>query len=152
MSDEYDSDNYGPVSTLDDVCDRLDEVERAIRDRGSALGAIVAVIVAWLVILGLSDLWHSKLRYAWWYNASSDEVTIERKPTDCDFLRAPLGDKECHYERHVTSVRVRTDSSDPARGTVNYVSFDGGKTWTVDTANPPTKPQVLISWEKIENK
>ena len=155
MSDEYDSNNYGSVSTLDDVCDKLDEIERAVRDKGSVLGAIVALIIAWLVILGLGDLWHSKLRYAWWYNVSSDQVTTEKKPTDCDFLRAPLGDKGCHYDREVTVIRVKTEP-DP-RGTlaspgIPYVSFDDGKTWVVDTSNPLTKPQVLISWEKIHEE
>lgn len=152
VSDEYDNENYGSVSTLDDVCDKLDEIERAIRDKGSTLGAIFALVVVWVVILGLSDLWQSKLRYAWWYNVSSDQVTIEKKPTDCDFFRAPLGDKECHYERRVSTVRVKTEYLDFQRGSVNYVSFDNGKTWNVDPANPPTKPKVMISWEKVEGE
>jgi len=37
-----------------------------------------------------------------------------------------------------------TDNSNPARYPVNYVSFDEGKTWTVDDATPPTKQQVYV--------
>jgi len=145
--DEFDQSH---TATLDDVCEKLDELERAVSNR--SLGAIVAwVIVAWLVFEGLDGLWHSKWRYSWSYSVDPAQVTMEKKPTDCDFLRAPLGEKECHYERQVSTVRVMTKELEFLRS-VNYVSSDDGKTWTVDTASPPTQPQVLISWEKVEDQ
>ena len=29
------------------------------------------------------------------------EVSIAHRPTDCDFWRAPIGEKPCHYEKQV---------------------------------------------------
>jgi hypothetical protein len=26
-------------------------------------------------------------------------VTVEPRPSDCDFIHAPLGDKGCHYKK-----------------------------------------------------
>jgi hypothetical protein len=52
----------------------------------------------------------------WWFPASwyaivngtdTDQVHIDAKPHDCDFSKAPLGDKECHFEKHV---ETQTDS------------------------------------------
>ena len=28
-------------------------------------------------------------------------VTIQPRPTDCEWLTAPLGDKRCHYQKHI---------------------------------------------------
>ena len=43
-----------------------------------------------------------------WYGTKNgvrgDQTYVETKPTDCDYDRAPLGYKGCHYEeREVTS-------------------------------------------------
>lgn len=39
--------------------------------------------------------------YAIWYSTDTDQVHIEAEPHDCDFLKAPLGNKECHFEKLV---------------------------------------------------
>jgi hypothetical protein len=149
MSDEYDPDDSG--YGLEDVCDRLDNIEAAVKADHSDLSWVGFVIVGWLVIfVWLPDMWWSKTRISWWYGVSTDQVTIEKKPADCNFFHAPLGGKGCHYDPQAGGVQVKTDNSNPARFAVNYVSFDDGKTWTVDDAVPPTKPQVVISWERIE--
>src|SRR5690349_16872344 len=111
---------------------------------------------AWLVVAGLVDSWHSKTRYAWWYG--TEKVTIEKKPTDCDFFRSPMGDKGCHYNRQINIVKV--DNANAWSGqSISYdngeswihtaknsygmpiVSRDGGKTWSTDSV-PKTEPQV----------
>lgn len=150
MPDDYDPDGHG--YSLDDVCDRLDSIEAAIRASRSDFSWVVLVILGWLAIVGLGDLWNSKMRYSWWYDVNSDQVTIEKKPTDCNFFRAPMGDKGCHYDRRVSTLRVKTVYLDLQRGSVNYFSFDDGKTWIVDDAKPPTKPEVVVSWEKVEDQ
>jgi hypothetical protein len=33
------------------------------------------------------------------YNVSFLNVIVEDEPKDCDFLHAPIGDKDCHYNR-----------------------------------------------------
>ena len=82
----------------------------------------------WLTIfVWLPDMWWSKTRISWWYGVSTDQVTIEKKPADCNFFHAPLGDKDCHYDPQVGGVQVKTDSSNAGRYAVNYVSFDNGK-------------------------
>jgi hypothetical protein len=149
VSDDYDPDVHG--YSLDDVCERLDSIEQAIKSNRSDFGWAMVIAIWWFAFLGLSDLWHSKMRYAWSYDVSSDQVTIEKKPKDCNFFRAPMGEKGCHYDRQVNTVRVKTVYLDLNRGSVNYVSFDDGKTWAVDT-NPPTKPRVEVSWERIEDQ
>src|SRR5262249_40881632 len=138
--------------TLNDVCQRLDSIEHTIRENRSSFACVWVLVVGWLVVAGFSDFWHSKLRYSLWYNISSDQITIEKRPTDCDFFRAPLGDKGCRYERQVRAVRVKTKYIDLWSGSVNYVSFDDGKTWTVDDSTPPRKPGVMISWERVEEQ
>ena len=148
MSSDYDTDDYG--TTLDDVCDRLDSIEHAIRENRSNLSWVWVVIIVWLVVTGIANLWYSKWRDSWWYNVGSDQITVAKKPTDCDFLHAPLGNKGCRYERQVAMIQVKTKYVDMWRGSVNYVSFDEGKTWTEDNSAPPRKPQVVISWEKVE--
>jgi hypothetical protein len=37
------------------------------------------------------------------YGAKPGDISIEDKPHDCDFIRAPLGDKGCHYDPVVAS-------------------------------------------------
>jgi hypothetical protein len=149
VSDDYDPDDhsYG----LEDVCERLDNIEAAVTANHRDTSWIGWGFLIWLaVVVWLPDMWFSKTRFSWWYGVSNDQVTIEKKPADCNFFHAPLGGKGCHCDPQVTAIKVKTDKSDPARYPVNYVSFDDGKTWTVDNAVPPTKPQVVISWERIE--
>jgi hypothetical protein len=147
---DYDSDDRG--YSLEDVCDRLDNLEVAVRANHWDTSWIGWGLVIWLTIfVWVPDMWLSKTRISWWYNVSTDQVTIEKKPGDCNFFHAPLGGKGCHYDTHVSSIQVKTDNSNPARYAVKYVSFDNGKTWTVDDAVPPAKPQVIVSWERAED-
>ena len=58
---------------------------------------------AWIfVAAAVSGSW-----YAFRYGTDSDQVHIEAEPHDCDFSKAPLGDKECHFEKQV---ETQTDS------------------------------------------
>lgn len=147
--DDYESSSYN----LDDVCERLDRIEETLKDTHSGLvGLVWTALLLIALFVWIPDLWHSKTRYAWSYDVNSDHVTINKRPTDCDFFRAPMGNKGCEYKRQVSSIQVRTDSSGLARGPVREVSYDGGKTWSVDTSVPPTQPLVMISWAKIEEQ
>jgi len=127
---DYDPEDHG--HSLEDVCDRLDNIEAAVKANRWDLSWLGLLIVGWFTLLGIADMWHSKLRYAWWYNVNYDQVTIQKRPTDCDFFHAPVGDKDCHYVRQVSKIQVKTENSNPAR-------------------YPVTKPQVVITWEKVEN-
>jgi hypothetical protein len=69
-------------------------------------------------------------------------LSVEPQPHDCAFLTAPMGSKNCHYEKRVLTIRIRTDS----RG--RRVSIDDGNTWR--TATPSDHAAILISWEKVQ--
>jgi hypothetical protein len=40
------------------------------------------------------------------YHVSQDNIVIEPKPHGCDFDDAPLGNKHCHFEKHVDVERA----------------------------------------------
>lgn len=148
-SEDYERDK--PLYNLDDVCDRLDNIEAAIKRNHSDVAAwIGATIIFVLLFMWVQDMWYSKARYSWWYDVSSDQILVDKKPADCNFFHAPIGGKGCGYKRQMSSILVKTHDSDTARGPVNYVSYDNGNTWSVDKSEPPTKPQITISWEKVE--
>jgi hypothetical protein len=136
---------------IDDVCDRLDSIEEAIKQAGSgggswwnfALGVFVAAIIIPEII---STVWHSKWRYAFQYGVPYSRVAKTEKPHDCAFMKAPIGDKECHYDIQVTYVRTSTD----VRTGKPIVSYDDGKNWSWDDESNPTKPSVDVSWVRTE--
>jgi hypothetical protein len=165
MSDDYDPDDHG--YSFEDVCDRLDNIEAAVRANHQEFGWVGLVIVGCLAFAGIADMWNSKLRYSSWYNVGYDQVTIQKKPTDCNFFRAPMGEKGCHYDRQVTIVKV--DNSNVWGGqSISYdsgenwihtakneygmpiVSRDGGKTWSTDSVPAHAEPQVIISWDRVD--
>ena len=109
-----------------------------------------------LVILAFvfwGDIWYSKLAYAMSYNVSRGHVYIDWKPHDCDFWKAPIGEKECHYKRVVNTVEKAT-----SKEKLPIMSFDSGKTWVVYAPDPgsrvpesPTVESVHIRWERVED-
>jgi len=111
------------------------------------LGCLLWVLLGGVVIL-LWLGWNSKLRYAIQYGADFDRITISDAPHDCDWDRAPLGNKGCHYKKDVVVIKVGTD---PKTGKP-IVSYDEGKTWTFTTADSPVTPSVTIYYEKVEDQ
>ena len=165
MSDDYDPDDHG--SGLDDVCDRLDNIEAAVKANHQDLSWVGVVIIGWLAFAGITDLWNSKIRYSWWYSVPYDQVTVQKNPTDCNFFHAPMGSKDCDYDREVSTVRVGTNqwggqsiSYDEGKTWTQtaknqngdpIVSNDGGKSWSTEYVPPTTQPQVNVSWEKKDD-
>jgi hypothetical protein len=68
-----------------------------------------------------------------------------KKPHDCDFLKAPIGEKNCSFEPEVSTVRTAISTEGKP-----IVSFDEGQHWTLDDSSPPTKPSVTVYWKKID--
>jgi len=85
---------------------------------------VVCFAIFYFVYIGCSAAWHSKARYAMQYGVAYDKVYKSNKPHDCDFLAAPIGEKNCHYDA------------------------DAQK----DDSNPPAKPEssVTVTWQKVE--
>ncbi len=76
--------------------------------------------------------------YAWKYGVPAAAVTNLPRPHDCDFLSAPLGDKNCSYERRVTRTLVTVSRyGQPLRST------DDGQSWQHFEPKQPLKGQ----WE-----
>jgi hypothetical protein len=102
---------------------------------------IPCLFLGWL----FGDVWHSKLRYVIQYQVSYDQVVKAKRPHDCDWLTAPLGDKNCQYEPQVQTVRTAISTTGSP-----IVSYDDGKTWSANEGVPPVKNGVYISWQKTD--
>jgi hypothetical protein len=55
--------------------------------------------------------------YAFTNGTDIDLVHVQSEPHDCDFSKAPLGDKECHFEKHVETQK------DPKTGKVSVYVY-----------------------------
>jgi hypothetical protein len=149
---EVDSTN-DVVEAVERVESAVARVEQAIKDKWSSAPTI------WWLILGAflwdvpGNMWHSRFRYEVEYSVLADKVIVATHLHDCAFLAAPLGEKYCHYDREVSTLRCATSTTGNP-----IVSYDEGKTWSVVTNPDPsvtwpkydTVSQVYISWKKVE--
>jgi hypothetical protein len=94
------------------------------------------------------DVWYSKLRYSTQYGAEFSQITKSRKPQDCEFMAAPIGNKSCHYEPQVWAITTGFDKAS-GRRIVTY-SVDGSQEFN-DGSNP-LKSSVNISWKKVDDE
>jgi hypothetical protein len=46
------------------------------------------------------DRWTDRFWYSSRYGAAWKNVDVQKRPFDCDFLHAPIGDKACHYKKN----------------------------------------------------
>src|SRR5271163_4912875 len=56
-------------------------------------------------IQSVDEVWN-KIWYLPQYSVCIDQLTVEKKPRDCDYYTAPLGYKNCHYEERIMETRV----------------------------------------------
>jgi hypothetical protein len=66
----------------------------------AATVAFLGVPAAFIWML-LPDSVTQPVRYATEYSVDQSHVFIEKKPTDCDWGHAPIGSKDCHYDKAV---------------------------------------------------
>jgi hypothetical protein len=117
---------------------------------------VIAGIAGWLYFVGFNATW-----YAVEYKVSPEKIHIDAKPKDCDFMHAPLGNKECHYEAAVTAYNAAGQVVG-GDGTPKYghdtktgkpiVSYDDGQTWvwfTGDDIPNPIVKSVVVTWSKV---
>ncbi len=77
------------------------------RKKNPVLEALYILLAVWLGIAALDYLsharWVNKFRYAIWYRVDGSRVQQleDKPPSDCDFLKAPIGFKGCHYKKEV---------------------------------------------------
>jgi hypothetical protein len=114
-----------------------------VKDSGSWTGFWSYMFWAFVAYWAIYAAWHSNFAYSVRYSVSYDQVTQQKKPHNCEFLSAPIGDKNCHYDPEVQSVRTATsDLGTP------IMSYDDGKTWVPNEWN--VKPGVSVSWVKVD--
>ena len=112
---------------------------------------VVLFAACYFAYAGFSAAWHSKVRYAMQYGVSYDRVYKEKTPHGCDFLAAPIGEKNCHYDADVHKQSVLTGVNPSGYAVVSY---DDGKTWYLNDGDPPVKPQAAslsVMWQKVED-
>jgi hypothetical protein len=139
-------------------------------ESGCLLGGAIGILIVTVFFDWLFDAqWFYKAFYVMYDSVSWNHVDIWKKPHDCEFSKAPLGDKNCHFERVTHKVEWATNASgQPIR------SFDSGKTWEVHTPgkcgfevtldcpnvyDPPnnvapkyiTVTGVMITWMKVQD-
>jgi hypothetical protein len=121
--------------------------------RSDEWGCLLWIGVA-IIVFGLWDsLWYSRLAYKLYYSVQDSQLSIDKKPHDCDFWKAPIGEKECHYKRAVSTVEIGREPTNNKP----EMSLDGGKTWSYFTPDPGTTippgttvTSVSVTWEKVE--
>jgi hypothetical protein len=125
-------------------------------------GFIVLGIVCCFVWPILPDRWTDTNKYSNYYQIDSAQVHWNNRPTDCDFMHAPLGDKHCHYKKTVTAYNAAgypVAGHDAPKGAKDaygnaIISYDEGKTWTAVSGIPNldlTVKTVEIGWTKVKD-
>jgi hypothetical protein len=128
-------------------------------DGNAALGGLfwLAVVGTGIYVywFGFNETW-----YAWQYDVATSNVKVAAKPKDCDFISAPLGAKNCHYEPTVYVLnadgatiggtrKMKFSTSTTGRP---IVSYDDGKNWDWYWGDklPNTKAErVNVTWSKV---
>ena len=125
---------------------------------GSLINWLIFAVIVYVI---LPASWTDPFLYSTEYSINSDQVHRNPKPTDCDFIHAPLGDKGCQYQKTVTAYNA---AGNPVAGdgatrystnTIgqSIVSYDEGKIWQLlpaDTPIPDLKVKTVeIDWVKM---
>jgi hypothetical protein len=110
-------------------------------------GVVLFGLFVWLVFFdGWREVWYSRLGYAWAYDIPYNNVNFAKRPHDCDFMTAPLGEKHCHY----SSTIVASYKVDKSSTGTKICSNDLGKTWTSDCW-PGQTDYLTIEWNRVED-
>ncbi len=99
-----------------------------------------------LVACGIA-LWFlipNGLKYSLIYGVSRDHIHWAIRPTDCNWSRAPLGEKACHYERQVLVYNAKGEIV----GGEN-IEKHGEK---LDVPPSEKATEVRIEWVKVEDE
>jgi hypothetical protein len=119
-----------------------------------ALLIVVAVGITFfsLVAYLIAPVWTQCEWYALKYNTVKEAVHVSSKPHDCDFFRAPLGVKSCHYKKEIQVEPWHPDSTmtyfqSNVRGPNHSDAFASIPGESV--VNPHTN--VFIIWNKVRD-
>ena len=108
------------------------------------------VVVLWTVAWTVGrDIWYSRWVYSIRFNVPYDNVYVEKEPSDCEWTRSPLGNKDCHFE---ASTEITCEAIAPHNGSI--ISHNNGKTWTQSPRDGPLKtlPDTLLDFSPVTYK
>jgi hypothetical protein len=108
----------------------LDEQPKK-EDKNHIVEVTLMICVVWVLSSALDYFsyarWVNKFRYDIWYNVDSSQVKQfqDKPPSDCDFLKSPIGRKGCHYKKHVDVEESSADNGNQ-RSVIVYWSKEDG--------------------------
>ena len=113
---------------------------------------LTLALFAMLFATGCStlDVETDRIYYETKYDAQSKDVQLQASPHDCEYSTAPLGNKNCHYERQVFVTKHGVNTLNQP-----IVSYDDWKTWQLEdrtgTGHAATDwyNEVQTSWQKV---
>lgn len=124
----------GALFSMDDKLN--DTIRHAVEDalakhRKQVADFALVICIVWFGSLLLDYFsyapWFNRFRYSVWYSVDDSQVkqSQDKVPSDCDFLKAPIGRKGCHYKKHV-EVQESPDGNGGKRTVVVYWSKEEG--------------------------
>jgi hypothetical protein len=142
-SDSSDDLRERTVRELDNANSTLKVILATLRSRSDASGFFWVLVFVFLLESWPGsgpDRWTDKAWYSVRYGAEFANITVEKRPLDCDFVHAPFGAKGCQYEKR-TSVF----------GDEERQSLIRQATTTEEKQNFSKRPNaVTVYWEKKE--
>ncbi|MGA9308181.1 MAG: hypothetical protein WBW31_22475 [Candidatus Sulfotelmatobacter sp.] len=70
-----------------------------------AMWAVALMFLMGTGALGILYEYSPQQWYAMQNNIPVDRVSVQPRPHDCEFIKAPIGDKNCHFDRVVTHLQ-----------------------------------------------
>lgn len=147
MGDDFDNDYDDPrdriVSELEEVHSTLNEIHSTLKSKLDFTSIVWIVFV--ILLLGdwsgsKLDRWTDKVWYSFRFNTDFKNVSVDKRPSDCDFLHSPLGGKGCEYKKRTDVFR------DEQRR-----ELIGQATTPQEAQDYSTRPNsVTVYWEKVD--
>jgi hypothetical protein len=98
------------------------------------------------------NIWNSQWRFSIFYQVPLQNAVVQKEPPSCDFWTAPMGRKNCPYDKVVHKVQMAMSKN----GNMPVMSPDEGDTWEPFTPEPGVQvPQyrkvvsVWVGWNKV---
>ncbi|HEV7218669.1 MAG: hypothetical protein ACHP8A_04110 [Terriglobales bacterium] len=101
-----DYDDYDPNNYYQRVINTLEDINANLKSKGNISSLWWFLLVMFIVASwpGSSlDRASDRLWYSMKYDCAYTNAKVARRPWDCDWLSAPIGNKGCHYKKAVSS-------------------------------------------------
>lgn len=130
------------MADLDDIHSTLEEIQNELSRRKSGVSEWMWIILLFFFLPNWAgsrlDRWTDWVWYSAIHSADWKYVNIQKRPSDCDFFHAPIGDKGCHYKKSNYSF----DNDDRSK-LLNAATTEEERTRLKNIPN-----SVTVYWEK----